>query len=76
MIKAHVRPHGGQPQMILLGLSEENIKRLKENQPIFFDATPFGFVYCLRIAAFAWYKSERFASIHSTHLISELPNFS
>jgi hypothetical protein len=43
MIRAHVRPHGGQPQMILLGLSEENIKRLKENQPIFFDATPFGF---------------------------------
>ena len=40
------------------------------------NATPFGFVYCLRIAAFAWYKSERFASIHSTHLISELPNFS
>ena len=43
MIKARIRAHSGQPQLLLLGLSEMNIQRLKEGQPIYFDAKAFGY---------------------------------
>lgn len=42
MIKAKTTDKDGRPAMIL-GLTDENWRRLRANQPILFDGAPFGF---------------------------------
>jgi hypothetical protein len=34
MIRAVLTPKGGEPESVILGLDEENIKRLREGKPI------------------------------------------
>ena len=43
MVKAKIRAHDGIPAILLLGLSDENLRRLRGGAPILFDGKPFGF---------------------------------
>lgn len=52
--------HGDDHELIVLGLSDENIKRLKNNQPITFDLDQLG-IKGIRIFIFAGETEESMA---------------